>query len=85
MKDIRKIFTVINHSNKTTTMGNRTYIVLKMKEEEGELEYLGEVDATTHHIAKNEAKREFDIDTGYEQYGVGIVVVPKTSWHPFGV
>ena len=68
-------------------MSERTYIVLKMSRngDEPVFGYLGEIEATTHHIAKNKAKREYNIETGFEEGGTGIVVVPKSSWHAFGV
>ena len=62
----------------------RTYVVLRMNRANGDpvFDYIGEVEATTHHTAKNQAMRDYDLDKvlGHDQ---GIVLVPERSWHAY--
>lgn len=64
----------------------REYIVLRMNRNgnSAEFAYIGEVYATTHHVAKNEAIRQYDLD---QKVGInqGIVVVPSRSWHSYSM
>lgn len=79
------MFLIDGHQIVCMGESNRTYVCLKMNENGGEpvFAYLGEIEASTHHVAKNKAQEQFDIRASKLTETEGIAVIPKRSWHTY--